>query len=107
MTGKPAAWSALIASESLFPTTLGVPAAAELGEPLGLEGARPLGNDEKNRNSAKRMASTARIATLLSKRGIVQPRPARAPPRRGSEDVGSLSRSATSENAFAKAPALA
>src|ERR1700730_15039085 len=84
-----AAWSALIASASFFPTTFGVPAAAALGSAVGLAlGAGLLWNDEKKRKSARRIARTARIATLLSKRGKVQLRAARALPTRPREEVG-------------------
>src|SRR6266550_2234305 len=108
MTGKPAAWSELIASASFFPTTFGVPATAALGVAEEFApGSVLFGNDEKKRKSARRMARTARIATLLSNRGNVQTRPARAPPIGPSDEVGSPSRPATSENALANAPALA
>src|SRR5439155_19124249 len=96
------------ASPSFLPMTFGVCAPAALGgADAGPVGCVPRGNDEKNRNSAKRMARTARIATLLSKRGNVQPRALRVPPLGLSDDVESVSRSATSENARANAPALA
>src|SRR6266513_844448 len=108
MTGKPAAWSELIASASFFPTTFGVPATAALGVAEAFApGSALLGNDEKNRKSARRRARTARIATLLSNRGKVQTRPACATPIGDRDEVGSPSRSAPSENARAKAPALA
>src|SRR5207247_8843909 len=94
-------------SAGFFPVAVGASAAAALGAGGAVPvGWAPRGNEEKKRNSAKTIARTARIATLLSKRGSVQPRAprARVDPR---DEVGSLSRSATSENARAKAPALA
>src|SRR5256885_13025081 len=98
MTGKPAAWSELIASASFFPTTFGVPATAALGVAEAFApGSALFGNDEKKRKSARRMARTARIATLLSNRGSVQTRPARTAPIGPSDEVESPSRSATSE----------
>src|SRR5205823_4661486 len=107
MTGKPAAWSELIASASFFPTTFGVPATAALGVAEAFApGSALFGNDEKKRKSARRMARTARIATLLSNRGNVQTRPARTALIGPSVEVESPSRSATSENARANAPAL-
>src|SRR2546428_5310048 len=104
---NPAACRRPIASPSFFPRTFGVSAAAALGAGVAVPvGWAPRGNDEKKRNRAKRIARTARIATLLSKRGSVQPRTprARVDPR---HEVGSLPRSPTSEDARANAPALA
>src|SRR2546428_11502382 len=104
---NPAACRRPIASPSFFPRTFGVSGAAALGAGVAVPvGWAPRGNDEKKRNRAKRIARTARIATLLSKRGSVQPRTpgARVDPR---DEVGSLPRSAASENARANAPALA
>ena len=84
-------------------------AAAALGAGVGLApGGALFWNDEKKERAPGGSRATARIATLLSKRGIVRARPAGVPPTRPSVTRSGRCRGPPpSENARANAPALA
>src|SRR5207253_10018689 len=104
----PAPLSAAIPSARRVPATFGATRAA--GEfaavAAGATDGRPLGNDAKKSTVARSTASTARSATVLSKRGNDQVRTARGSRVRVSGDVASpVSR--TSPSARANAPAEA
>src|SRR5207237_8570291 len=100
--------AAAIPSATRVPATFGATRAA--GEcaavAAGPTDGRPLGNDAKKSTVARRTASTARSATVLSKCGNDQARTGRGSRVRVSGDVASpVSR--TSPSARANAPAEA
>src|SRR5256712_12814003 len=103
----PAPRSVSTASPSFLPTTLGetLPAAVALGFAGEERPAR--GKDAKNSAVARSTASTARTATVLSKRRNDQRRGARGAGGPPSGVVSSPAPSAPAVNASANAPALA
>src|SRR2546428_797437 len=102
----PAPRSISTASPSFLPTTFGetLPAAVAAGFAGEERPARE--KDAKNSAVARSTASTARTATVLSKRGNDQGRGARVTGSLPSDVVRSPAPSAASANALANAPAL-